>query len=63
MNKTLTTILSIVIASATTATLDWAFAKVTETQVNVPIVTPFGVTDHPVVVKEKRGRFSGHKYK
>ena len=63
MKKTLLTILTVVVTSVTTATLDWTLAKVTEMQYNVPIVTPIGVVQQPVTVKEKRGRLTGIKYK
>jgi hypothetical protein len=63
MKKRLLTILAVVVTSVTTATLDWTLAKVTEIEFTVPIVTPMGVTEQPVVIKEKRGRFSGHRYK
>jgi len=61
--KILLTILTVVVTSVTTATLDWTLARVTEMQYNVPIVTPFGVTEQPVTIKEKRGRLTGIKYK
>jgi hypothetical protein len=60
--KLLMAILSVVVASATTATLDWAWAKVVETEINVPIFTPAGTFEQPITVEERRGRFTGRRY-
>ncbi len=61
-SKFLTTILTTVVATATTTMLDWAFARVEEYTIEVPIVTPLGITQIQLELQEKRGLISNVKY-
>jgi regulatory protein YycH of two-component signal transduction system YycFG len=56
-------VIALVVTSATTAFLDWSFAKITEIEINVPVSTPVGTYQQQIKVQQKRGRFSNHLYK
>lgn len=62
LSKKAVAVITVIATAVTTATLDWAYAKVETYLVNVPIITPVGVTEQQIEVKQRVGRLSGHKY-
>ena len=62
INKKWKAVLTVVTMAATTAALDWTFAKVQSYTINVPIITPIATMNREVEISQRRGLITGHNY-
>jgi hypothetical protein len=55
-------VITTIVGSLTTATLDWATAKMVSYDITVPMVTPVGTVNQIFQVEETIGSISGYQW-